>query len=149
MTKYLLDTNVVLRYSNPLDAQHEQVLTAIELLLSRGDECLLTGQVLIEFWVVATRPVNVNGFGWSVAQTAATIEQLLDQFPLVEETEIVFSLWLNLVAEYRVMGKRSHDARIIAVMIAAGISHILTLNPKDFLGFSEVKIVHPQEIVEG
>jgi hypothetical protein len=35
-------------------------------LLTQGDECFLTAQVLVELWVVATRPVEVNGLGWAV-----------------------------------------------------------------------------------
>lgn len=32
-------------------------------------------------------------------------------------------------------------------MLVNQISHILTLNPNDFKGFSEITIVHPQEII--
>jgi predicted nucleic acid-binding protein len=76
MAKYLLDTNVVLRLSNPSDGQHELVTEAVANLLARADECYLTAQVLIELWVVATRPTNVNGLGWSVEQTRNIIDQL-------------------------------------------------------------------------
>lgn len=66
MTKYLLDTNVVLRFCNPSDVQHNLATDAISCLLTQGDECFLTAQVLVELWVVATRPVEVNGLGWAV-----------------------------------------------------------------------------------
>ena len=52
-----------------------------------------------------------------------------------------------MVTNYQVKGKRTHDARIVAVMLAWAISHILTLNPNDFKGLSEIITVHPQEIV--
>lgn len=58
MTQYLLDTNIILRFSNPLDAQ----------------------------------------------------------------------------TDHQVIGKRTHDVRIVAVMIDSGIKHIMTLNSKDFIG---------------
>jgi predicted nucleic acid-binding protein len=66
MTKYLLDTNVVLRFCNPSDRQHSLATDSISYLLTQGDECFLTAQVLVELWVVATRPVEVNGLGWAV-----------------------------------------------------------------------------------
>ena len=56
MTIYLLDTNIILRFSNPSDAQHELVTNAVATILANGDECYLAPQVLIEMWVVATRP---------------------------------------------------------------------------------------------
>ncbi len=74
MAKYLLDTNVVLRFSSPSDSQHYLATEAVATLLRQGNECYLTAQILIELWVVATRPVNVNGLGWSAEQTHGVIE---------------------------------------------------------------------------
>ena len=147
MTKYLLDTNVILRFANLSDNQNDLATEAVATLLEQSDECYLTAQVLIELWVVATRPVEVNGLGWSGVQTSKVVGQLLDRFPLLEETSQIFPAWLNLVTKYQVKGKRTHDARIVAVMLAGKITHILTLNPNDFKGLSEIITVHPQEIV--
>ncbi|MGD2180184.1 type II toxin-antitoxin system VapC family toxin [Lusitaniella coriacea] len=146
MTQYLLDTNIVLRLSNPADRQHRLVVQAVATLLARADECYLTAQILIEFWVVATRPIDVNGLGWSIEQVRHVIDRLRDRFPVAEETQQSFPIWLNLVTENKIRGKRTHDARLIAVMLASNIDCILTLNPNDFLGISGITVVHPQEI---
>jgi predicted nucleic acid-binding protein len=146
MTRYLLDTNVVMRFCNPSDVQHELATDAISRLLMQSDECLLVTQVIIEFWVVATRPTQVNGLGWTIEQTRSTIDQLLDRFPFLEESPQIFPNWLNLVTTNRVMGKRTHDARIIAAMLANGITHLLTFNPSDFAGISSITIIHPQDL---
>jgi predicted nucleic acid-binding protein len=147
MTKYLLDTNILLRLSNPSDEQHRLVAEAIVALLMQADECYLTAQVLIELWVVATRPVDVNGLGWSPEKTRDIIDQLLQRFPIAEEMPQIFPTWLDLVAEHHIKGKRTHDARIVAVMKTCDISHLLTLNPDDFLGISGITVVHPQEVI--
>ena len=147
MTTYLLDTNVILRFANPSDKQNHLVTEAVAILLRRSDECYLTAQVLIELWVVATRPVEVNGLGWSTKQTHSVIEQLLERFPLIEDTLHIFPTWLSLVTENEVKGKRTHDVRIVAVMLTHKISHVLTLNPNDFKNFSEITTVRPQEII--
>jgi predicted nucleic acid-binding protein len=146
MNKYLLDTNVVLRLSNPSDDQHELVTEAIATLLTQGDECYLISQVLIELWVVATRPINVNGLGWSIEETRTIINQLLERFPFIEEVPQIFSTWLTLVTENQITGKRTHDVRIVASMIESGITHILTLNPKDFSGISGITVVQPKAV---
>ena len=119
--------------------------TISEILL-RGGQCFITSQVIIEFWVVATRPVNVNGLGWTVEQTTQAVQMLISQFDLLAETPDVFSIWLNLVTTYNISGKRTHDIHILAVMIAHNISHVLTLNPKDFIDVPEITIIHPQNI---
>ncbi|MEM9155813.1 MAG: PIN domain-containing protein [Cyanobacteria bacterium P01_F01_bin.33] len=148
MAKYLLDTNVILRFSNPSDSQHDLATEAVATLLLQGNECYLTAQVLIELWVIATRPVDVNGLGWSVEQTHDVIEQLLDRFPLAEETSHIFPSWFSLVTDNQIKGKRTHDARIVAVMLTSGIRNILTLNPNDFSGVPGISIVHPQQVFE-
>lgn len=148
MAKYLLDTNVVLRFSNPSDIQHELATEAVTTLLFQGNECYITPQVLIELWVVATRPVDVNGLGWSVEQTHNVIEQLLNRFPMADETSQVFSTWFALVTDNQIKGTRTHDVRIVAVMLTSGISHILTLNPNDFSGVPNITIMHPQKVLD-
>lgn len=45
------------------------------------------------------------------------------------------------------MGKRTHDARIVAVMLANGITHLLTFNPSDFVGISSITITRPQDLI--
>jgi predicted nucleic acid-binding protein len=83
--RYLLDTNIILRFCNPSDIQHELVTEAVATLLAQGNECYLTPQVLIEMWVVATRPTDVNGLGWSSAYTRNVIDELCKRFPLAED----------------------------------------------------------------
>ena len=147
MTRYLLDTNVVLRFCNPSDVQHHIATEAIFCLLNQADECFLTAQVLIELWVVATRPVEVNGLGWTTSKTRNIIEELLNRFPLLEESPQIFPHWLDLVTTNQIIGKRTHDARLIALMLAQGITHILTFNPSDFAVTSSITVVRPQELV--
>ena len=147
MTKYLLDTNVVLRFCNPSDVQHHLATEAVSCLLNQGDECFLTAQVLIELWVVATRPVEVNGLGWNTEKTRNIIKEFLNRFPLLEESPQIFPNWLDLVTTNKIMGKRTHDARLIAVMLANGITHLLTFNPTDFAVTSSITVVRPQELV--
>lgn len=147
VTRYLLDTNVVLRFCNPSDVQYSLATDAVACLFSQGDECFLTAQVLVELWVVATRPVEVNGLGWTVEQTRNTVDQLLNRFPLLEESSQIFPSWLDLVTVNRVMGKRTHDARIVAVMLAHGVTHLLTFNPNDFVATSGVTVMRPQDVV--
>ncbi|MEM7533022.1 MAG: type II toxin-antitoxin system VapC family toxin [Chloroflexota bacterium] len=147
MKKYVLDTNIVLRFINPADRQHHLVTEAVAIILANGHECYLLPQILIEFWVVATRPIDVNGLGWSAEYTRRMIDQLLERFPMAEEYPQIFSRWLALVTANQINGKRTHDARIAAAMLASDIHHILTLNPKDFTGISDIRVTHPQEIL--
>jgi len=94
------------------------------------------------------RPINVDELAWSAEKTRNEINQLLDRFPLVDETPQILHTWLGLVTENKVLGKRTHDARIVSLMKITDIHHILTLNPKDFIGFSGIVAVQPKEILK-
>ncbi|MBA3921746.1 MAG: PIN domain nuclease [Nostocaceae cyanobacterium] len=102
--------------------------------------------LLIEFWVVATRPSAVNGLGWTVEETEQAVQMLINQFQWLEEIPDIFRLWFSLVTTHKISGKRTHDLRIQAVMLAHNISHILTLNPKDFVEIEGITIIHPNSI---
>lgn len=84
--------------------------------------------------------------GWTTEETEQAVQRLINQFEWLEETPEIFRIWFNLVRTRRISGKRVHDLRIQAVMIAHNISHILTLNPKDFVAVEGITIVHPSSI---
>ena len=100
MTKYLLDTNILLRASNRTSPRYDLAVNSVASLIAQGHECVITAQVLIEFWVVATRPIEVNGLGWSIEQTETKISRLISQFTLIKETEAILANWLDLVTKY-------------------------------------------------
>jgi predicted nucleic acid-binding protein len=146
MTDYLLDTNILLRSRDIASPDYNLVDRTIRYLISNNHRCFITSQVLIEFWVVATRPVAVNGLGWIPEETERAVQMLLKQFEWLEETPDIFRLWLSLATTHKISGKRTHDLRIQAVVLAYNINHILTLNPKDFVKVEGITIVHPNSI---
>jgi predicted nucleic acid-binding protein len=101
--------------------------------------------VLVEFWVVATRPADVNGFGWPPSKVTAAIAQLRGQFRILDEGPIAFERWLAIVEGTQVRGRRAHDARLAAVMLSHAVTHILTLNTADFHGLPGITAVHPSD----
>jgi predicted nucleic acid-binding protein len=145
MARYLIDTNVLLRAAAPKSDHFAAAVEAIKRLASRGEELWLAPQVLIEFWVAATRPVAVNGYGWSAAETGAKVVELLRQFPLLPETSAVFGEWLRLVALHGIVGKQAHDARLVALLNIHSIPHLLTFNVSDFQRYGIVA-VSPEQV---
>lgn len=145
MTNYLLDTNILLRSRDMSSPEHGLVDNAIRYLIFNGDQCFITSQVITEFWVVATRPITANGLGWTVKNTQQAVQMLLNQFDWLEETPAIFDQWLTLVITHKISGKRAHDLRIQAIMLTHHISHILTLNPKDFVAVAGITIIHPNQ----
>ena len=146
MASVLLDTNVLLRLIDSNDARHAACRHSIEKLLGQGEDVYLAPQVLIEFWVVSTRPTDAKppGFGWMPGIASQHLADVRKTFRMLDDAPGVFERWLHFVETYSIRGKRAHDARIVAFMQQHGIEQILTLNPTDFAGLG-VKIVQPQE----
>lgn len=143
---YLVDTNVLLRLINSHNSQYAQAQNAINKLLQQDVELNIVPQNLFEFWVVATRPANVNGLGLSVEEATQEMALLKQLFAIKASNPSILTVWEDLVIKYQVKGKQGHDARLVAAMITHEISHILTFNVEDFTRFSEIVAVSPQTI---
>ena len=146
MGSYLADTNLLLRLADPDSEQHAVATQALARLLGEGDEVYLTPQNFIEFWAVATRPLEGNGFGWTSERTAKEVADLQERFPMLPDSPEVFTRWLELVRQLPVRGKRVHDARLVAVLQAHSIEHLLTFNTADFAAFSFLSVIDPHHI---
>ena len=144
---YLLDTNILLRSIDPNSESYSLARNAVNKIIEEGGTCYITSQILVEFWVVATRPTDVNGLGWTVKKTQQEINDFLSQFSLLAETADIFLLWFSLVSEYNIKGKRTHDIRLLAVMKTYKITHLLTFNPTDFIPIPNITILRPQDII--
>jgi predicted nucleic acid-binding protein len=143
----LIDTNVLLRLADDRSSEHSVAESAIEHLLASNISLFISAQVLVEFRAVATRPDSANGLGWSTATAAEAIRALRDQFPLLAETPDVLDRWFELVDRCQVAGKRSHDARLAALVVVHGIQQLLTFNTADFPRTWGVEAAHPKQFV--
>lgn len=120
MACYLLDTNVALRFLDSTDAANPLTLAAVAELIRRGDQPVITPQVLIELWAVATRSL--------------------------EDIGQIYPAWLRLVINAGVQGKQVHDVRLAAVVLAHGHAHLVTFNVADFQRYPGIIPVHPQDL---
>ena len=143
---YLSDTSVILRLNEPSNPISKVVEECLDKLSQAGEELVIVPQVLVEFWVVATRPKNVNGLGFTTDEAEKVLDNLQKLFTVLPENAQIFDEWKTLVVKHEVRGKPTHDARIAAAMIVHEIENILTLNPGDFKRFTEIKAVKPQDV---
>ncbi len=140
----LLDTNVLLRGLDRNHPMYRVVRRAIITLRRQNNRLFLTAQNLIEFWAVATRPVDSNGLGMSIQWSAAQLFRMKRFFPILPDTADVFAEWERLVIQQQVSGKKVHDARLVASMNVHGVTHILTFNDSDFSRYPGIIIISPQ-----
>ena len=72
---YLIDTSILGRLGNTGDPLNPVATQALALLHRRNETLHITSQNLIEYRNVATRPVAVNGLGFSCAEAEADIRR--------------------------------------------------------------------------
>jgi predicted nucleic acid-binding protein len=142
----LLDTNVLGRVVEVGHRQHQAALDSTNAIGLRGDVACLVPQVLYEFWVVATRPVQANGLGLSVGQAFAELTRLKSLFPVLPDSAAIYPEWERLVAAHQVAGKNAHDARLAAAMAVHGVTHILTFNTQDFARYPGITALDPATV---
>lgn len=142
----LVDSNILVYIANPQSPFYPDARDAINLLLQRGEMLCVLPQNLIEFWVVATRPLQNDGLGLSVAQAQAEITRIKSIFRLLDDNPLIFSEWERLVAQHTVLGKNAHDARIAAAMSVHQVSTLLTVNKADFKRFPHLAVLAPKEV---
>ena len=146
---YLADTNVVFRRVIPSDPLHALAKTALDALLLQGETVYVTPQNLIEFQALATRPVEANGLGMSTAAASAVAQNIEALFPLLPDTPEVYPRWRALVDAHDARGRQVYDARLVAVMLVHGITHLLTLYASHFRRFTRITVVTPQQLAAG
>ena len=134
----LIDTGVLLRAFDRSFADYRSVRQALRILLRRHEPRFVTVQNLAEFWNVATRPLDKNGYGLSADQVNRRLRWIERYCHVVTEDHRSFEIWKGLLVSHCLTGVAVHDARLVSVMLARHIPDILTLNRRDFRRYGEV-----------
>jgi predicted nucleic acid-binding protein len=143
---WLIDTNILLRLIQIADSQHPEAKNAVDKLLAQNFTLCILLQNVSEFWNVCTRPLDKNGFGFSIAQADTELSKIESVFDVLPDTKEVYRNWRELVVNHSVSGVKVHDAKIVAAMKAHNIQNLLTFNAKDFKRYKDIKAVEPKDV---
>ena len=73
----------------------------------------------------------------------ADLTRLTASVQVFYDSNLVIVELRRLVIAHRVIGKSVHDTRLVATMNTFGITHLLTLNAKDFSRFTGITVLDP------
>ncbi|MGH9741355.1 MAG: type II toxin-antitoxin system VapC family toxin [Candidatus Acidiferrum sp.] len=141
--RILVDTNLLLRAIQTNHPLFAQAAGAISALVRRNDSLYFSPQNIIEFWNVATRPVDRNGFGLSPDQVLNEIAGFERSLFLLPEVPEIYTAWKVIVRINKVQGVKVHDARLVAIVTVYSIDALLTFNTTDFARFANITTIHP------
>src|SRR5690349_10962617 len=143
----LIDTGVLLRLAERADPQHAAVRHAVRAIRARGDILVAAPQNVAEVWNVCTRPASARGgFGLTVKETDRRVRLIERLVRILPDSADTYSNWRRLVLAHAVQGVQVHDARLVAWMLAHGVTCLLPLNPGDFDRYSGITILAPADL---
>lgn len=130
--KVLVDTNVLLEATDEGRRFHVQAQSLFRNAFDDGVDLFIGTQVLREYLVVATRPIENNGLGMTTDFALDNVRRFQARVSLIAETLQAGDLFVEWAGKYRISGKRLHDLQILATASAAGMHALITANEKDY-----------------
>jgi predicted nucleic acid-binding protein len=144
----LADTGILLRLLEPTDPDHAVIERAVIALHAQGDTLVIAPQIAAEFWNACTRPATARGgYGLTTAEAYRRLQIIEAVFAVLAEPPAAYRIWRSLVVNHAVQGRQVHDARLVALMQAHGIAHILTLNAADFTRYPGIAPLAPASVI--
>ena len=104
-------------------------------------DLFLGTQVIREYLVVATRPIENNGLGMTSELALDNVKRFQKRASLVAETLQAGGLFVEWAGKYGIRGKRLHDLQLLATASVAGMHALVTANEKDYPESSPLTII--------
>ena len=142
----LVDTNVLLRRTQPQHQQYAAAVESVARLLAGGEAAHFTLQNAAEFLNVLTRPITSNGLGLTTELARDELEKIETALILLPDVPAVYPEWRRLVLQYGVQGVKVHDARLVASMNVHGVGRLLTFNAGDFSRYG-IELLDPAAVL--
>jgi predicted nucleic acid-binding protein len=140
-TKLLVDTNVLLEATDEGRRFHVRAMDLFRNASDDGVDLYLGTQVLREYLVVATRPIENNGLGMTTNTALDNIKRFRKRSSLVAETLQAGELFIEWAAKYGTRGKKLHDLQILATASVARMHALITANEKDYPKSSLITVI--------
>jgi predicted nucleic acid-binding protein len=99
--RVLVDASVLLRLRDPKSVHYSDCHTLLKPEVAERHELCLCAQSIIEYWVVATRPLAQNGLELTTEEASGDLLALRRFLPNVPEPPDVADRWLRLVTRHR------------------------------------------------
>ena len=133
----MLDTNVLVSSTASRRTLHGVAQSVVRWASSGGRTCV-SGQILREYLVVATRPPASNGLGLAPVDATANVSAFRSVMRCLDENDEVQEKLAELVQAQECRGVVIHDANIVATALVHGVPAIVTENEADFRQFDQI-----------
>ena len=142
----LIDTGVLLRVFDTKFDGYRRLRRSLRNLSNQNERFVIAAQNVAEFWNVSARPYDKNGYGLTADRVVTRVAMLERFCEVATESAQSYAIWKGLLVTYSVTGVAVHDARLVSIMLAHGISKILTLNERDFRRYQGIAVLVPDDL---
>jgi len=134
-----VDTNILVYCNNKDSAFCKPAREKLTELIKNANRLFISDQVIREYLVIMTKPgVLENPISPKLAIQDVT--RMREEFNLLFADRKALDMLADLIVKYGIKGKRVHDTAIVSIMLAKGISDIVTHNVNDFKYFNDLTI---------
>ena len=131
-----VDTNVLVKARILEAPDHEVARASLQRAFDEPESLRISRQVLREYLAVVTRPQT-----WLVPipreDALDYVERLVATYEILEDGPVVTDRLVSLCREVPVGGRQTHDANIVATMLAYGERKLLAFNLADFRRYGD------------
>jgi predicted nucleic acid-binding protein len=135
---FFIDTNILLTATDQSRNEHKEAKELFFKAAKMEIQLATCGQIIREYYSVATRSKSVNGFDLTPSQAVSNIHSILQFLIFFDETEQVYQELIRLMKAHQIVGNHIHDANLVALMSVNNINKIVTQNTDDFKMFSAI-----------
>ncbi len=139
-----LDTNILLAATDTGRTAHSAAVSVFSKLSGDGIHLAVSGQVIREYLVVATRSVRQNGLGLKLRDALDNISEFRSRTIFLEETLQTAEKLAEIIKSKGIQDKRIHDMNIAATMISHGVGILFSFNPGDFSDIGGIEVRVPE-----
>lgn len=130
--RVFVDTNVLLEATDEGRRLHARAQGLFRDAFDDGVDLFLGTQVIREYLVVATRPIENNGLGMTTELALDNIKRFQEKASMLAETLQAGEVFVKWAGRYGIRGKRLHDLQILATASVAGMHALVTANERDY-----------------
>lgn len=142
-----LDTNILLTATDASRTHCDHARMIFQSAVRAGLHLTISGQIIREYLVVATRTLEVNGLGLSREEALFNIGEFRRRAVVLDETEEVSEKLIEIVSALPITGKHIHDANVAATMIVHAVPLLVTENEADYKLFESIETVGPEQLL--
>lgn len=137
-TRYVVDTNILIYGYDAKSPYHKETRSVLRNLVVQNIDAYVTPQNLVEFCNVLVRDYKLSS-----SSAIDYAQEILLDFKIIIPKATTTKVFLNLLRSATKDRFYSCDLFLAATMLDNGITHIITVNEKDFISIKGISVFNP------